>query len=161
MIPSKDPDQFLKQNYDQITKCCIHIIKRRVTSDEIRDIIADFYIKLKQYDLLNRHDPAKASLNTYIYRSLKNLIIDRSEKKITNEVELNEKIQAADDHTGSTIDLERFIQGLTGMERDVCIAYIKDVNKKELSVRLRMTVSGLTYYRRVLRQKWEEYQGSI
>lgn len=161
MIPSKDPNQFIKENYDQLTRCAIHIIRYRVNSDVIVEIISDFYIKLKTYDLLNRYNPAKGAFNTYIYSSLKNLIIDKFSKKKLDQVELNEKIHASDDHPGSTIDLERFIDGLTGMEREVCISYVKDIDRKELSVKLKMTVSGLTYYRRLLRDRWAEYQGTI
>ena len=161
MIPSKDPNKFVKQNYDQLTRCCIHIIKHRVTSDVIVEIISDFFIKLKTYDLLNRFNPAKGSFNTYIYSSLKNLIIDKFSKKQIDQVELNDRIHASDDNPGSTIDLQRFIEGLTGMEREVCISYVKDIDRKELSIKLNMTVSGLTYYRRILRERWAEYQDSI
>lgn len=161
MIPSKDPNEFIKNNYDQLTRCAIHIVKYKVTSDVIVEIISDFFIKLKTYDILNRFNPSKGSFNTYIYSSLKNLIIDKFSKKTIDQVELNDKIHASDDHPGSTIDLQRFIEGLTGMEREVCISYVKDIDRKELSIKLNMTVSGLTYYRRVLRERWAEYQDSI
>lgn len=160
MIYSKDPDEFIKENYSQLTRCAIHIIKHRVTSDTIIEIISDYYIKLKNYDLLNRFDPTKASFDTYIYSSLKNCIIDKFSKKKLEQVELNEAIHSSSSYPGSTIDLERFIQGLTGMEKEVCINFIKDTNRKELSITLKMTVSGLTFYRRRLKERWAEYQGN-
>lgn len=162
MIPSKCPDEFIVKNYDQLTRCCIFIIKKRIAAEEISGIISDFYIKIKNNNLLLRYDPQKSSFDTYLYQSIKNFIYDRYHaKKIHITVQISDDLLPPTiSGEGSTIDLQTFIMGLTGMDKAIAKDLIEDKDKSTIAKDHSMTKSGVSFYRKKLRVQWAKYQST-
>ena len=153
------PQIFFKQNYADLTRLIIYLGHMPLTNDDVAELIDSFYISCYNTRTLQRYDPTRASISTYVTIALRNHIhaklFDKTKRSFTG---LSEELPAKEEHN-ETIDLQRFLKTLRGTDRIIAKRLMDGELPNKIAESLRFTPSALSFYRNKLRRMWLAYIG--
>lgn len=164
MIYHSDIKKFFQLNYDQLTRMALHIIKGKISSDIIVEQLSLFYLSCERLNFINRFDPNKSALSTYVYSALRNSINTLYFRKAkVPQQELTDIIPTEDKEICETleIDIKDFINTLSTKEKILINECLQGVTPKELSVKYNTTQMTISTNRKILRDKWVAFNNRL
>lgn len=137
----------------------VHIIRRRVGSDVVHEQLSSFYLLAHRTNLLNRFDPSKSALATYIYTALSNSIDTYLfyTRKIVYCSFCEEIAISTETCNELSIDLSMFVRTLPTLESGIVSDLIEGKTPAEMANSRNVSVMTISTYRKTINDKWNRF----
>lgn len=161
MLYDPSPQIFFEKNYGELTRLVVYLLRMPLDADDVRELLSSFYIMCHNVRTLQRFDPAKASVDTYITLALRNHIYAKLfDRKPRTYTKLSDDLLAKESDAGDTIDLQRFLRTLRGTDLIIAKRLMLGDPPGRIAESMHITPSALSFYRQKLRRLWAAYTGS-
>lgn len=168
MVYRPDPWEFIAVNDHELRSIIIGIGRGRIAEDQIHDHIVDLALKLQRYNLLQKYDPSRAAIGSYVYRIILTEMVGDAKRTrrrwyyVQSVPDTDNYPDKTDSHRDRLIDIARFGDHLLKHSRKLYQVYEllhAGIGTNDIAKRLRTTVQTICRRKKEIREEYAVWSG--